>query len=58
MSVRVVANEFEASRSMRRIINRNSDLVGEMKIAVPTSEQYSIFRAYLDSAIATAAWPT
>ena len=49
VSVRVVANEFEASRSMRRIINRNSDLVGEMKIAVPTSEQYSIFRAYLDS---------
>ena len=39
VSVRVVANEFEASRSMRRIVNRNSDLVGEMKIAVPTSEQ-------------------
>jgi arginyl-tRNA--protein-N-Asp/Glu arginylyltransferase len=49
VSVRVVANEFEASRSMRRIVNRNSDIVGEMKIAVPTSEQYSIFRAYLDS---------
>ena len=49
VSVRVVANEFEASRSMRRIVNRNSDIVGEMKIAVPTSEQYSIFRAYLNS---------
>ena len=49
VSVRVVANEFQASRSMRRIVNRNSDIVGEMKIAVPTSEQYSIFRAYLDS---------
>ena len=49
VSVRVVANEFEASRSMRRIVNRNSDIVGEMKVAVPTSEQYSIFRAYLDS---------
>ena len=34
---------------MRRIVNRNGDIVGEMKIAVPTSEQYSIFRAYLDS---------
>jgi arginine-tRNA-protein transferase len=34
---------------MRRIVNRNADMVGEMKIAVPTSEQYSIFRAYLDS---------
>jgi arginyl-tRNA--protein-N-Asp/Glu arginylyltransferase len=49
VSVRVVAKEFEASRSMRRIVNRNSDIASEMKVAVPTSEQYSIFRAYLDS---------
>jgi leucyl-tRNA---protein transferase len=49
VSVRVVAREFEASRSMRRIVNRNNDIAGEMKVAVPTSEQYSIFRAYLDS---------
>ena len=49
VSVRVVADEFQASRSMRRIMNRNSDIVSEMRVAVPTSEQYSIFRAYLDS---------
>jgi leucyl-tRNA---protein transferase len=49
VSVRVVANEFCASRSMRRILSRNDDIVGELKVAVPTSEQYSIFRAYLDS---------
>jgi len=49
VSVRVVADEFQASRSMRRIVNRNGDIVSEMKVAVPTSEQYSIFRAYLDS---------
>ena len=49
VSVRVVAGEFAASRSMRRIHARNSDILGEMKVAVPTSEQYSIFRAYLDS---------
>jgi len=49
VSVRVVAKEFDPTRSMRRIVNRNADIVGEMKIAVPTSEQYSIFRAYLDS---------
>jgi leucyl-tRNA---protein transferase len=49
VSVRVVANEFCASRSMRRILSRNEDIVGELKVAVPTSEQYSIFRAYLDS---------
>jgi leucyl-tRNA---protein transferase len=49
VSVRVIASEFAASRSMRRILARNSDIVSEMKVAVPTSEQYSIFRAYLDS---------
>ena len=49
VSVRVVAKEFSPTRSMRRIMTRNVDMVGDMKIAVPTSEQYSIFRAYLDS---------
>ena len=34
---------------MRRIAERNADLVGEMRVAVPTSEQYSVFRAYLDA---------
>jgi arginine-tRNA-protein transferase len=28
---------------------RNADIASEMRIAVPTSEQYAIFRAYLDS---------
>jgi leucyl-tRNA---protein transferase len=49
VSVRVLAGEFQPSRSMRRIANRNLDIVAEMKPAVPTSEQYAIFRAYLDS---------
>ena len=48
VSVRVVANEFRASRNFRKIISRNSDIIGEQRSAVPTSEQYSIFRAYLD----------
>jgi arginine-tRNA-protein transferase len=34
---------------MRRIVERNSDLAGEMRVAVPTSEQYSVFRSYLDA---------
>ena len=34
---------------MRRIVRRNADIVGEMRVAVPTSEQYSVFRAYLDA---------
>src|ERR1700742_4935993 len=33
---------------MRRIRDMNADIVGEMRVSVPTSEQYSVFRAYLD----------
>jgi arginine-tRNA-protein transferase len=49
VSVRVVAEDFQPTRSMRRIMDRNSDLIAEMRVAVPTSEQYSVFRSYLDS---------
>jgi leucyl-tRNA---protein transferase len=49
VSVRVLVNEFRPSRSMRRVAVRNADVVGEMRNAAPTSEQYSVFRAYLDS---------
>ena len=34
---------------MRRIAERNADIVGEMRPPVPTSEQYSVFRGYLDT---------
>ena len=49
VSVRVVVDDFRPTRSMRRVLERNSDVVGELRAAVPTSEQYSVFRAYLDS---------
>jgi arginyl-tRNA--protein-N-Asp/Glu arginylyltransferase len=49
VSVRVVAEDFRPTRSMRRILERNGDLVGEMRVAVPTSEQYAVFRSYLDA---------
>jgi leucyl-tRNA---protein transferase len=49
VSVRVVAESFRPTRSMRRILERNSDVNGEMRVAVPTSEQYSVFRSYLDA---------
>ena len=45
VSVRVVANEFRPSRNFRKIMARNADVVGEQRSAVPTSEQYSVFRA-------------
>jgi arginine-tRNA-protein transferase len=34
---------------MKRVAERNGDVVGEMRALVPTSEQYSVFRGYLDS---------
>ncbi|MFL6799036.1 MAG: arginyltransferase [Xanthobacteraceae bacterium] len=49
VSVRVVAADFRPTRSMRRILERNDDISGEMRVAVPTSEQYSVFRSYLDA---------
>jgi leucyl-tRNA---protein transferase len=49
VSVRVVAKDFRPTQSMRRVMRRNADITSDMRIAVPTSEQYAIFRAYLDS---------
>jgi arginine-tRNA-protein transferase len=48
VSVRILADAFTPTRGMRRILQRNSDLVGAMHDAEPTTEQYSLFRAYLD----------
>jgi arginyl-tRNA--protein-N-Asp/Glu arginylyltransferase len=49
VSVRVVADDFKPSRSQRRNLERNADIVGDMRSPAPTSEQYSVFRAYLDA---------
>lgn len=49
VSIRVVAQDFAPTRSMRRVEQRNADIHSEMRPAAPSSEQYSIFRAYLDS---------
>ena len=49
VSVRVVVDEFEPTRSMRRAVETNSDLVARRLQATPTSEQYSLFRAYIDA---------
>ena len=34
---------------MRRIAERNADVVGDMRTPIPTSEHYSVFRGYLDT---------
>jgi leucyl-tRNA---protein transferase len=49
VSVRVIANEFRPTRNFRKVLARNADIVGELRTAAPTSEQYSVFRAYLDA---------
>ena len=48
MSIRVLAGEFTATKSMRRVSRKNNDLIGVEVAAAPTSEQYSLFRSYLD----------
>lgn len=49
ISVRIIVGEFKPTRSMRRIANQNSDVVAAEYPAEPSSEQYSLFRRYLDS---------
>ncbi|GEO17034.1 arginyltransferase [Microvirga aerophila] len=49
VSVRVLANEFEPSGNLRRVLKANADLIGNETPNRPSSEQYSLFRRYLDS---------
>jgi arginine-tRNA-protein transferase len=49
VSVRIVADEFEPRRTLQRVWRRNRDLVATRVESIPTSEQYSLFRAYIDS---------
>jgi len=49
VSVRILAGEFEPTKNMKRVRARNSDLIGAMHDAEPSSEQYTLFRAYLDA---------
>ena len=47
--VRVVVAEFAATRSRRRTISRNGDLVRRIRAPRATGEQFSVLRAYLDA---------
>ncbi len=49
VSVRVVVGDFAAKGSMARVWRRNRDLVGNEVSPSPSSEQYSLFRYYLDA---------
>ena len=48
-SVRIVANEFEASGRFRRVLRHNDDLSVEVRPTTATSEQYDLFKRYLES---------
>jgi leucyl-tRNA---protein transferase len=48
VSVRVRVDDFEPSRTMRRIVERNVALKPRRIAPVPTSEQYALFRSYID----------
>lgn len=49
VSVRVLASEFRPTRSMRRVLTDNRDLVASVRSNKPTTEHYSLFRAYLNA---------
>lgn len=49
VSVRVVAHNFKPGRSFERVRRQNADLIGTEVAAQPSSDQYSLFRRYLDS---------
>jgi leucyl-tRNA---protein transferase len=49
ISVRIPVDAFQPSKSQRRVERANADIQSEMYNAEPTTEQYSVFRAYLDT---------
>lgn len=48
LSVRIIAKEFQPNRTMRKVITANADLTSSVYPAQPSTEQFSLFRRYLD----------
>ncbi len=49
VSVRVLVNEFHKTRSMRRVWLRNTNLTGTSHKAQVSTEQFILFRRYVDA---------
>ncbi len=49
VSVRVLVDEFEPNRTMRRVMERTRHLQARRVAAKATSEQYTLFRDYIDA---------
>ncbi|MBW6420477.1 arginyltransferase [Rhizobium sp. XQZ8] len=48
VSVRILVNEFEPAKSMKRVLAANRDIVSTVYPAQPSTEQFALFRRYLD----------
>ena len=48
-SVRIVANDFQPSGRFRRVLRANDDIAIEVRPTTATSEQYDLFKRYLES---------
>ncbi|MEO5807250.1 arginyltransferase [Devosia sp.] len=48
-SVRIVAGQFETTARYRRVLKTNSDISIEVRAPVATSEQFDLFKRYLDA---------
>lgn len=49
VSTRVLVDRFKPTRSLKRIRSKNKDLVGEELPPIPSSQQFTMFRSYLDA---------
>lgn len=49
VTVRVLVDEFDLHRSFRRVLERNGDVFTREEHPTATSEQYGVFRQYLDA---------
>lgn len=49
ISVRVRVNDFMLSKSQKRTIKKNHDLIGEVRPPIVTDEQYELLESYLQS---------
>jgi arginyl-tRNA--protein-N-Asp/Glu arginylyltransferase len=49
VSVRILVDDFKPTKSMKRVAAANLDLVAKEYPAEPSTEQFSLFRHYLDS---------
>lgn len=49
VSVRVLVDEFETDRAMRRVLAKNRDLMAWRIPPAASAEQFSLFRSYIDA---------